>query len=84
MNRMSRTEKVLHLLPLRDGRRVVYRNADDNPNDPHATTVYVNADDYLDLGRPDTITVTIEPGDRLNPPQPAARVADQRAAAIRR
>ena len=81
---MTRTQKVLHLLPVRDGRRVVYRHNDDAPSDPRATTVYVNADDYLDLGRPDTITVTIEPGDRLNTPQPAARIADQRAAAITR
>ena len=81
---LSRTQKVLHRLPFRDGRRTIYRHRDDNPYDPAATTVYINADDYLDLGRPDTITVTIEPGDRLNTPQPAARIADQRAAAIHR
>lgn len=28
--------------------------------------VIVDADVYEDMGRPDTITVTIEPGDRLN------------------
>jgi hypothetical protein len=28
--------------------------------------VAVTADDYLDMGSPETVTVRIEPGDRLN------------------
>lgn len=61
-----RTVKVLHRIPIRDGNRVIFRHQDDAAYAPQATTIYVNADDYLDMGPPDVLTVTIEPGDRLN------------------
>ena len=64
--RLTRTIKVIHEQPIRDGGRVIYRHTDDDTYDPYAATLYLSGEDYLDMGRPDTITVTIEPGDRLN------------------
>ena len=68
MTHLLRTVKVLHHIPIRDGNRVIFRHQDDAVYAPRATTlyIYVNADDYLDMGSPDVLTVTIEPGDRLN------------------
>ena len=63
---LTRTVKVIHEQPIRDGGRVIYRHTDDDTYDPYAATLYLSGEDYLDMGRPDTITVTIEPGDRLN------------------
>ena len=64
--RLTRTAKVMHERTIRDGGRVIYRHIDDDVYDPYAATLYLSGEDYLDMGRPDTITVTIEPGDRLN------------------
>ena len=66
MTHMLRTVKVLHRIPIRDGNRVIFRHQDDAEYAPQATTIYVNTDDYLDMGSPDVLTVTIEPGDLLN------------------
>ena len=63
---LTRTVKVMHERPIRDGGRVIYRHTDDNTYDPYAATLYLSGEDYLDMGRPPTITVTIEPGDHLN------------------
>ena len=60
---LTRTRKTLHKLPLVRGRLVYYRHQDDTPVD---TTISIRRSDYDDMGRPDTITVTIEPGDHLN------------------
>ena len=49
------------------GDDVIVGGPGDNTYGPHAATLYLSGEDYLDMGRPDTITVTIEPGDRLNP-----------------
>lgn len=64
--RLTRTVKVMHQRPIRDGNRVIYRHIDDDAYDPHAATVYLSSEDHLDMGCPDTLTVTIEPGDQLN------------------
>ena len=64
--RLTRTAKVMHERPIRDGGRVIYRHTDDDTYGPYAATLYLSGEDYLDMGRPPTITVTIEPGDRLN------------------
>ena len=64
--RLTRTIKVIHEQPIRDGGRVIYRHTGDDTYDPYAATLYLSGEDYLDMGRPDTITVTIEHGDRLN------------------
>lgn len=66
MTHLLRTVKVLHHIPIRDGNRVIFRHQDDAEYAPQATTIYVNTDDYLDMGSPDVLTVTIEPGDLLN------------------
>ena len=66
MTHLLRTVKVLHRIPIRDGNRVIFRHQDDAEYAPQATTIYVNTDDYLDMGSPDVLTVTIEPGDLLN------------------
>ena len=64
--RLTRTAKVMHEQPIRDGGRVIYRHTDDDTYDPYAATLYLSNEDHLDMGRPDTITVTIEHGDHLN------------------
>ena len=63
---LTRTVKVMHEQPIRDGGRVIYRHTGDDTYDPYAATLYLSGEDYLDMGRPDTITVTIEHGDHLN------------------
>lgn len=68
--RLTRTAKVIHEQPIRDGGRVIYRHTDDSTYDPHAATLYLSSEDHLDMGCPDTLTVTIEPGDRLNETAP--------------
>lgn len=65
--RLTHTAKVMHEQPIRDGGRVIYRHTGDNTYDPYTATLYLSSEDYLDMGEPDTITVTIEPGDHLNP-----------------
>ena len=58
MPRMSKTTKLLNHDPdLSDSYEAVYVTP---------TTVCIPLIDWDDLDRPDTITVTIEPGDRLN------------------
>lgn len=68
--RLTRTAKVMHERPIRDGGRVIYRHTGDSTYDPHAATLYLSSEDHLDMGCPDTLTVTIEPGDRLNETAP--------------
>ena len=65
---LTRTAKVIHEQPIRDGGRVIYRHTDDDTYDPYAATLYLSSEDYLDMGCPETLTVTIEPGDHLNGP----------------
>lgn len=65
-HRLTRTVKVMHQRPIRDGNRVIYRHIDDDVYGQYAATVYLSSEDYLDMGCPDTLTVTIEPGDQLN------------------
>jgi hypothetical protein len=44
----------------------VYSTADEDTLEL-TTMLVIDADDYVELGEPDTITVTIRPGDHLNP-----------------
>ena len=82
MSGLSATVKLLHRIPIRDGTRVIYRHVDDRPYDPQATTVYVNADDFLDLGSPDEITVTIQPGDQLNNEDPGGETCQTHTSSL--
>lgn len=45
--------------------RVLFRQIDEDSL-IDTTSVSITTGDWLDMGRPDTLTVTIEPGDRLN------------------
>ena len=71
MPRMSTTTKRLNHDPdLSDAHEAVYVTPTDDDGDhptgvPPTTTVCVPSLDWEDLDRPDTITVTIEPGDTL-------------------
>lgn len=65
--------KLLHHDPgLSDAHEAVYVTPPDDDGNPTGvaptTTVCIPLLDWDDLGRPDTITVTIEPGDHLNGP----------------
>ena len=71
MPRMSKTTKLLNHDPdLSDSYEAVYvtptDDDGDHPTGVTPTTVCIPLIDWDDLDRPDTITVTIEPGDRLN------------------
>ena len=62
-----KTTRVLDLDVLDEDPDIVYFTATDDTG--HATTdLMLTAADYRDLGSPARVTVTIEPGDRLNPP----------------
>ena len=73
MPRMSKTTRLLNHDPdLSDSYEAVYVTPTDDDGNPTGvaptTTVCIPMLDWDDLERPDTITVTIEPGDRLNGP----------------
>ena len=74
MPRISKTTRLLNHDPdLSDAHEAVYVTPTDDDGDhptggTHTTTVRVPLLDWEDLGRPTTITVTIEPGDHLNGP----------------
>ena len=55
----------------RDGRDATFAVFHEDDAGFHALNPRVSIDDeiWADMGHPDTITVTIEPGDRLNPPE---------------
>ena len=66
MPRMSKTTKLLHHEPdLSDAHEAVYVTPTDDGDTP-VTMVCIPLLDWDDLDCPDTITVTIEPGDHLN------------------
>ena len=53
-----------HALNSEPGREFFYEVLDE-PGKPRQAQI--NRADYLDMGSPETITVTIDPGDLLNP-----------------
>lgn len=71
MTTMTRTVSVMHLESIADdvlhGLFAEFSNraSGDDPSMPDRTLDLPVAD-WHDLGEPDTITVTIEPGDKLN------------------
>lgn len=65
MATLIRTQQVLNLTGSTHDRVVFTRDADEPGDIPTRTAIAL--DTWADLGRPDTITVTIEPGDHLNP-----------------
>ena len=64
--RLTRTAKVIHEQPIRDGGRVIYRHTDDDTYDPYAATLYLSNKNYLNINHPPTITITIKPNNHLN------------------
>lgn len=65
---MTKTQKVL-ILSGRNltGTHVDFTQREEDPPHPLLTAVFIKNDDWQEMGRPETITVTIEPGDLLNP-----------------
>lgn len=59
---MTRTVKVLDRVP----NTAVTFTVDTGPDEVPAAVVTITLADWDDLGQPDQLTVTIEPGDRLN------------------
>lgn len=66
MSLMTRTVRVLDYEMDLGDTRVRYSRTPDEPGDI-PTIVSLDRDTYDDLGRPDRITVSIDPGDLLNP-----------------
>lgn len=62
MSRLVRTQKVLGLLDSSADCLAFSQDGDLGA----ATSVILNRTDWADMGGPNQITVTIEPGDRLN------------------
>lgn len=50
----------------RDANWPSYKPVTEEGESPRLTRVTLDPDVFDDMGQPDTITVTIEPGDRLN------------------
>lgn len=63
---LSRTRTILHRAPDGDDSGQWFRATDEDTHAYHRR-VYIDHNTWDDLGRPDTITVSIEPGDTLNP-----------------
>lgn len=60
---LVKSRVVLGHRPLYEGDTTYQPNDDPDGSGPFLT---LTADVFEDMGRPETITVTIEPGDRLN------------------
>lgn len=63
---LVKTTRVLQYEGNLGDNRVRFSRAPDEPGDL-TTIVSLDRDSWEDLGRPDHITITIEPGDLLNP-----------------
>lgn len=61
MNTLTRTRSILHRGNTHDG-RVFFAHDEE----PYSKLISIDVDLWEDLGRPDVITVTVEPGDLLN------------------
>lgn len=66
MPRLEQTTRLLRLHAIDPDRGVTYIATDDD-TDVVTTTVGVELDTYAELGEPREVTVTIRPGDQLNP-----------------
>ena len=68
MSALIRSKRVLHAQhDMSDAHQIVFQH-DDDTGDPYCTAIDLPAAYWEDFGRPDTITITIEPGDHLNGP----------------
>jgi hypothetical protein len=67
MGDLTKTRVVLHLFgEIHPAGPVIFSDAEDQ--DPDVTeTVYLPLEVWREMGEPDSVTVTVEPGDRLNP-----------------
>ena len=45
---------------------VIYHSEHDPEYDPQPRSLYLDRERYDDMGKPAVVTVTIEPGDKLN------------------
>lgn len=64
---MSKTQKLMQFSPdafSEDDGQVMFEQVSEE--DEEYATCVISRLDWIDLGRPDTITLTVEPGDRLN------------------
>jgi hypothetical protein len=62
---LTKTERIYTHEPQRFGPLERFAQRDEDTQDL-LSSVWVNKQTFDDLGQPDQITVTIEPGDRLN------------------
>ena len=65
---LTRSRTVLTHNPEGRLQTVVYfdRGADEEPNAGHLNSIDIPRQMWKDLGQPDKLTITIEPGDKLN------------------
>lgn len=61
---LSKTVKIMRAFEV--GTDKVWFDTYDPDENPPFTELGIPVDVYEDMGQPDTITVTIEPGDKLN------------------
>ena len=66
MTQIIKSQSVMHLdEALRSEGYAGFRNGEPNREDV-TRALAMDVDDWVDFGRPSTITITIEPGDLLN------------------
>jgi hypothetical protein len=62
---LEKTRKILDRVTLKSGITVLCFEQRSEENES-LSAVYISRTDWVDMGRPETITMTIEPGDKLN------------------
>jgi hypothetical protein len=79
---MSQSQRVLSWAG-QDSTGVAFNNEDEDTGPGDVTYINVPERDWMDMGEPREITVTIEPGDMLNNPKRTDERPHSRACGIR-
>lgn len=66
MTIVTKSEKLLKRMPGADTESYVSFSRDPDEPEDFPASLAISRDEFLDLGSPEEITVTVEPGDRLN------------------
>ena len=70
---MTKHQTVMHIVDVskyvnRDDIRVYFSAIREEGDEPYSNETHrIQRSEWEDMGKPDTITVTVEPGDLLNP-----------------
>lgn len=67
MKALLKKEVVLHLKKAASFFTRSFHSEYENEEDVHPLVLNIDEETWADFGKPETVTVTIEPGDKLNP-----------------